>query len=174
MACVTIGIDPGLNGAVAIIDDQVKPPHITLHDTPTLLLTGRGTRRREYDVAAMAEILEPYSVWGSRAFETMVWIEATHAMPDQGVRSMWTMGYGAGLWEGMVAALRIPLGRVSPQRWQRRMLADLPRGKDAARMVASRLFPAVADQLRRAKDHGRADALLIAAWGRLGPLDRDL
>lgn len=44
------------------------------------------------------------------------------------------------------------------------MLRDAGKEKDAARVKAMQLFPQVADQLSRKKDHGRADALLICAW----------
>ena len=151
-----IGIDPGLAGAVAVLGTTA----VMVWDTPTVTLDGPRRTRREYDLHQMRAILVP---WQRRGF---AYIEATHAMPKQGVRSMWTMGYGVGVWEGLLAALEIPWARVRPQRWQREMLADTPKGKDASRLVAMRLFPQMADLLRRKQDHGRADALLIAAWGR--------
>lgn len=33
-------------------------------------------------------------------------------------------------------------------------------------LIAKQLFPQAADGLTRKKDHGRADALLMAAWAR--------
>ena len=44
------------------------------------------------------------------------------------------------------------------------MLADGGKEKDASRVKAMQLYPQIADQLSRKKDHGRADALLMAAW----------
>jgi hypothetical protein len=153
---VIIGIDPGLTGAVAVLGTT----DVMVWDTPTVKLNGPRRARREYDLHQMRAVMVP---WQRRGF---AYIEATHAMPKQGVCSMWTMGYGVGVWEGLLAALEIPWARVRPQRWQREMLADTPKGKDASRLVAMRLFPQMADLLRRKQDHGRADALLIAAWGR--------
>ncbi|CAM8961681.1 unnamed protein product [Rhodiola kirilowii] len=37
--------------------------------------------------------------------------------------------------------------------------------KDDSRKLASTLFPSLCEQLKRKKDHGRAEALLIAAYG---------
>ena len=37
--------------------------------------------------------------------------------------------------------------------------------KEDSRSLALELFPELADELRRKKDHGRAESLLIAAWG---------
>ena len=36
--------------------------------------------------------------------------------------------------------------------------------KDAARLLAIKRFPSAEPQLRRKKDSGRADALLLALW----------
>jgi crossover junction endodeoxyribonuclease RuvC len=163
MLSISIGIDPGLSGAVAILDHRTDPPTVTVHDTPTLTLTGsRGGVRHEYDLHAMARLLQPYAgVNGTQAC-----IERVHAYPRQGVRSMFTLGYGAGAWEGVLAALGIPFRRVLPRQWQQWMLTGELKGKDASRFVAMRQFPQLASELRAKRHHNRADALLIAVWGR--------
>lgn len=51
---------------------------------------------------------------------------------------------------------------VTPQQWKRHH-GLLGADKDAARAVASRMFPGAS--LARTRDVGRADALLIAAYG---------
>ncbi|KAL9268539.1 Holliday junction resolvase MOC1, chloroplastic-like protein, partial [Drosera capensis] len=38
--------------------------------------------------------------------------------------------------------------------------------KDESRKLASALFPSLSPMLKRKKDHGRAEALLIAAYGK--------
>ena len=65
-----------------------------------------------------------------------------------------------------MAALSIPYVAPRPQEWQRG-LVDRKAGKDikaASLATARRLFPGAS--LAREKDHGRADALLIAWWAR--------
>jgi crossover junction endodeoxyribonuclease RuvC len=92
-----LGIDPGLQGAVAILDDAGAL--VVLHDVPTLTVpTSRGTRH-EYDLPGMAALLAPY---GQSAH---VLIEEAQAMPRQGVRSMFTVGLGFGAWLGILGAL---------------------------------------------------------------------
>ena len=94
-----IGINPGLQGAVAVLapDGTLQ----ALHDTLTLkLLTRRGVRQ-EYDVPGLLALLEPY-----RGSQSHVLIESSQALPGQGVRSMWTTGYGYGLWIGVLGKLR--------------------------------------------------------------------
>ena len=155
-----IGIDPGLSGAVAIL--ATDGALVALHDMPTLTIsTSRGTRQ-EYDVPGLVTLLAPYA--GS---QTHVVIEESQAMPGQGVRSMFTVGVGFGLWLGVLAALQLPYTRVRPSIWKR--AHGLSKDKEQARLRAMQLFPTA--DLRRKKDHGRAEALLLAWWGqqRRGP-----
>ena len=82
-------------------------------------------------------------------------------MPGQGVSSTWTTGYGFGVWLGVLAALALPHTRVRPAIWKRAM--GLGKDKEQARLRAIQLFPSA--DLRRKKDHGRAEALLLAWYG---------
>ncbi len=156
-----IGIDSGLDGAVAILPDGI------LIDTPTLTVEGKGrSKKREYNYRVMAESLREYRT--IHTFENTAWcaLEKVHAMPGQGVTSMFKMGVGLGAWRGILAANGIPHEEPTPQRWQKVMLDGMGKGKDASRLRAIELFPHLADQLSRKKDHGRADALLLAEYAR--------
>lgn len=154
----TIGIDPGLDGAVVVLGGQLDS--IALLDTPTLTVKSAKGNRREYHLVKMAGFLRPY------AATSVAYIENVHAMPGQGVRSMFTMGLGVGAWMGILAALEIPVTRVSPQRWKGVMLDGMGHDKDAGRLRAMQLRPADASWFERKKDDGRADAYLIAEYGR--------
>ena len=107
-----IGIDPGLGGAVAVLDHAGAL--VALHDVPTLTLsTSRGSRV-EYDLPGMAALLRPYTASGVQVF-----IEESQAMPGQGVSSTWTTGYGFGVWLGMLGALGLAYTRIRPHVWKR-------------------------------------------------------
>ena len=150
----SIGIDPGLNGALAVLtaDGTLE----ALWDTPTLTLrTSRGSRQ-EYDVSGLVALLAPYG-----GPQTHVMIEEAQAMPGQGTRSMFTIGVGFGVWLGILAALALPHMRVRPHIWKKAL--GLGQDKEASRLRAMQLFPSAA--LRRKKDHGRAEALLLAFYG---------
>jgi hypothetical protein len=148
-----IGIDPGLSGAVAVVDHAGV--FVVVHDTPVLTLrVARGTRR-DYDVPGMCALLGPYVGAGLHVI-----IEESQAMPGQGVRSMFTCGYGYGLWLGILAALQVPYTPVRPAVWKKAF--SLGKDKEAARLRAMQLFPAA--DLRLRKHHGRAEALLLAHW----------
>jgi crossover junction endodeoxyribonuclease RuvC len=77
---------------------------------------------------------------------------------------MFSFGFAAGAVAGIVAGLQIPYSFIQPVFWQR--IAGCGPSPDAARQRAAQLYPAIADELRRKKDGGRADAALIGYAGR--------
>jgi hypothetical protein len=81
---VNIGIDPGLSGAVAVLD-----AHGTLEvlkDTPTLVLKVQRGTRQVYDVPGMTTLLRSYA-----GHQYQVYIEESQPLPGQGTRSMFTV-----------------------------------------------------------------------------------
>lgn len=161
---VFIGIDPGLSGAVAFLPGFDGPDGMVarVEDTPIMNVGDDDKVRRKYNTAAMAALLRPYS----SSTDVTVILEAVHSMPKQGVASSFTFGEGLGMWKGIIAALGLPLVMVTPQRWKKEMLADQGKDKSASRYKAIQLFPALADRFSRVKDDGRAEATLMAAYGR--------
>lgn len=160
-----IGIDPGLDGALAIIRDG----HLQeIYDTPTL----KPGKRRQLDLGAMVELLEPLREMGG----VRVALERVHSFPGQGVASMFSLGYGLGAWEMALAAMRLPYVLVLPQEWRRLLLAGYPppetkkERKVQAVQHAIKIFPAMAKIFRGPKGgmvDGRADAALLAEYARL-------
>ena len=149
-----IGIDPGLSGAVAVLGtDGVL---LALHDVPVLTLSTRSGSRTEYELPGMAALLRTYTAPGAH-----VLIEASQAMPGQGVASTWTTGYGYGAWVGLLAALQIAYTIIRPASWKRAL--GLGKDKEAARLRAMQLYPKA--DLRHKRDHGRAEALLLVWYG---------
>jgi len=148
---VCIGLDPGLAGALAVLADDGGL--MAVHDTPTLTLRTTRGAKQEYDLPGMAALLRHYSGPG-----VQVLIEESQAMPGQGTRSMFTIGLGFGVWLGMLGALGLPYMRIRPHVWKRSL--GLTRDKEQAQLRAMQLFPSA--DLRRKKDHGSAEALLLA------------
>ena len=110
----------------------------------------------------MALLLKPYA--GRQ--DVVVVLENVHSMPSQGVASSFSFGEGKGMWEGILGAFDIPFDLVSPQRWKKAIMADQGKEKSAARFKAAQLFPSLTSQLSRVKDDGRAEAILMAEYGR--------
>lgn len=153
-----IGIDPGLQGAVAVVSTENAVAHVL--DTPVVSFTKNKKVRTGYDVPGMARLLTLFR--GARN-DMMIYLEQVNAHPENAVRAAFLMGRGVGTWEGVIGALHLPLQYVTPVVWKRHH-ALLGTDKQAARLKAQQLFPSA--DLRRKKDVGRADALLIAAWGK--------
>lgn len=167
MSRLYVGIDPGLSGAVAVIDE--KKNVIGCWDTPVIEVKKGKKKHREYVITEMASILSALLVEDKKAcFDVQVaGLEHVHAMPKQGVHSMFQMGMGLGVWMGIVAALGLPMEQVTPQAWKKSMMGvGIGNDKGASIVQAVRLFPKASNLLSRKKDHGRAEALLIAEYFR--------
>lgn len=157
-----IGIDPGLDGGITVVSSEGSIAMKTV--TPTLGTKGKG--KRAYDIPSMVSLLEPYQNNGC------VYIESVHAMPGQGVSSMFSMGYGLGAWHGVISALKIPMVSVTPQKWQKIMFQGLPKDdtKRCSAVIASRLQPNTdwrATERSKNPHSGLTDSFCIAEYGRI-------
>jgi crossover junction endodeoxyribonuclease RuvC len=165
---VVIGIDNGLDGGVVALEGSRGGVKLNL--TPTL---GARANKREYDLAEMVRILEPYAPANlPMGIDAQVFIERAQAMPKQGVSSTFSIGNGYGSWKGILAALRLPFEIVSPQTWQKVMFSGIPVNGDTKRasaIVAQRLYPGIdwRRSTRARKTHdGLTDALCLAEYGK--------
>lgn len=164
MSFVYVGIDPGLDGAIAIID--LDRTEVLVCDTPTIGVDKPSGHRREYNEGMMRSIIQGFiSRVGGSPMRVECGLENVHAMPGQGVRSMFTMGVGSGTWRGMLAMAGVPYKLVTPQTWKK-YHGLIGSDKEASRLLAIQGHPNVADRLARKKDHGRAEALLLADFVR--------
>jgi len=155
MSARLLAIDPGLSGALAVVDTGCA---LEIEDLPTVTVDRGGKAKRQIDVAALAADVR-------RLAPVHAIIERVGARPGQGVSSMFAFGRSVGQVEGVVAALGIPITYVTPQIWRKAL--SVPAGKDGSRLRASQLLPAYAERWRRAKDDGRAEAALIGLYGLL-------
>jgi crossover junction endodeoxyribonuclease RuvC len=158
---IYIGIDPGLNGGVGILNTHSGSQAV--FDTPTMIVSG-AKEKRVYNTVEMSRILQPYEKF--TLHDVLVVLESVHSMPKQGVASSFSFGQGLGMWQGIIAAYGLPLEMPSPQRWKKEILADQGKDKDASRAKAVQLFPSLASQFARVRDDGRAEAILMAEYGR--------
>ncbi|MGA2493332.1 MAG: hypothetical protein ABSF67_10320 [Roseiarcus sp.] len=144
-SCI-LGVDPGLGGAIAfyfLVRDVVSVDDMPVvgGDVDAATLAARIAQMRP-DVAI---------------------VELVASRPGQGVASVFKFGCGFGMVRGVIAAAGIPLHLVSPAKWKRAYGLDAD--KEKSRALALRLWPARADLFGRKRDHGRAEAALIARYG---------
>lgn len=154
-----LGIDPGLNGGMVLLEGSVVATFAT---TPTVPApNGKG---RDYHMGAIVDLL-----WEWKPDHLV--IERAQAMPGQGVVSMFRIGFGYGMFLGMASALQIPLTIVHPKTWQKEIFRDLAHDdtKAASAAVASRLWPSIdfraTERCKNVHD-GLTDAACIAEYGR--------
>lgn len=112
-----IGIDPGINGAIAVID--IKNDTVELFEVPTFKVNAptkanKNRKKSEYDKLGMAALFKPYA-----RRNVSITMEQVHAMPGQGVTSMFNFGRGVGLWEGVIAGFGWEPNFVTPQTWKK-------------------------------------------------------
>nr|AAC32241.1 unknown protein [Arabidopsis thaliana] len=175
-SCI-IGIDPDLSGALALLkfDHLGSSSFAQVYDTPHIpVLVGKRVRKR-LDAKSIVQLIQSLDVpSGSR-----VYIEQSNPFPKDGKQvyatahirfssamGWYSGGFGYGLWIGTLVASGFCVIPVSASLWKRHFqLASGSCTKDDSRRVAAELFPSLSSQLKRKKDHGRAEALLIAAYG---------
>lgn len=145
---IIAAFDPGLSGAVAVTGAQTTN---SVYDLPTM---GAG-KQVILNGTALADIL-------ARVQVKHVVIEHVASMPKQGVASTFKFGTAFGQIIGVVQALGLSHEFVRPNVWKKAL--GLSSDKEAARRRAIELFPGLAVELARKKDHNRAEALLLARW----------
>lgn len=160
MTDVYLGVDPGLNGAIALFVPGDRRVKIT--DIPTHTVTINGKQRKRLDARKLHNELKAL-VGSSRI--TLAAVEDVHAMPKQGVASAFSFGFVAGAIQQSLVTHDVPVTLVEPANWKR--FLNVPANKDAARRRASQLLPFGADLWPLAKHDGRAEAALLAYYGSL-------
>ena len=77
---------------------------------------------------------------------------------------MFRFGETYGATQMAVAAHKVPIQYVTPAKWKGHF--RLNRDKGVSRGLATQRFPDCADLFKRVKDDGRAEAALIALYGK--------
>lgn len=148
---IVVGIDPGVHGAVAVLYDNGP----AVWNLPTV----KDGKRNAIDVYALGTELATLPSDDCHVFCERVW-----ARNNEGRAGAFSFGRAYGTILGLLAALSLPHDLVVPSVWTKYM-GVLP-DKDARRAAASRLFPSLAADMKLKSDEHKADALLIAEYGR--------
>jgi hypothetical protein len=87
-------------------------------------------------------------------------LESVHSMPGQGVASTFAFGRAVGAIQGLLDLLPWSVTLAEPRVWKKTM--GLTADKASSLLAARSLWPEA--PLKRVKDHGAAEALLLAEW----------
>lgn len=143
----SLGIDPGLHGAIALIFSG----GVSLYDMPIY----RKDKRSHIEVEDLYKMLKCL-----RKECEHVTIENVHSMPGQGVSSVFKFGKGFGIIIGICTALKYDIQYVSPHVWKK--YYGLGKDKSQSVKLANDLYSL---DIKKSKD-GQAEALLIARYGK--------
>ncbi len=150
-----IGIDPGLSGAIAILEDsKIKE----LFDMP--VMPDGKKNKRQLNSALLVKLIKN-SI--KNLEDTVMVVEQVNAMPGQGVTSMFNFGQTFGAIKGICAALELPIFLVRPAKWKKHFEL-INSSKDASRTKAIEMYPSFSEQLSKKKDVNKSDAILIARY----------
>ena len=149
------GIDPGLSGGIAILDDnKIKE----IFDMP--VMPDGKKNKRQLNSALLAQLFKENI---KDIEDTVIIVEQVNAMPGQGVTSMFNFGQTFGAIKGISAALSLPIFFVRPAKWKKHFEL-INSSKDASRTKAIEMYPLIAEKLSKKKDVNKSDAILIARY----------
>ena len=150
-----IGIDPGLSGAIAIIEDNKIRE---MFDMP--VMSDGKKNKRQLNSALLVKLIKDNI---KNLEDTIMVVEQVNAMPGQGVTSMFNFGQTCGAIKGICAALGLPIFFVRPAKWKKHFEL-INSSKDASRTKVIEMYPSISQQLSKKKDVNKSDAILIARY----------
>ena len=188
MGTWVLGIDPGVSGAMALLDPNGKAVKIL---RPLLIEELKNNKvRRKLNLSLTADLLrelkEHVEATGGRI---VVCMEDVSSQPTDGAIQAFAFGKNVGHWEALVVALGLPYRSVHSSVWKKEMVAKtvaIPKLPDAmsdkqkrkvkaqvikarkfaAVDVANKLYPDFAGMFSKSTGDGPAEAALIAEWAR--------
>lgn len=163
-----LGIDPGLSGGWALIDETGKLLDAGAFPTHTIKKNGKNST--QLDGRKLAELIATI-LWVADYHKPQVkaYVEAVSSRPRQA--GQFQFGVNVGLLHGILHAQSVPFDLVAPASWKGgfgiKRLEDETKSqkKTEAREIAAKLFAPQAHLFARVKDDGPAEAALIALYG---------
>lgn len=157
-----IGIDTGISGGMALLDSNKL---VDCRSTPTYwkdvagkTKAGNKKRRRKIDYLELMEIL---AGWHKQGANDII-IESVHSLPRDSATAAFSFGEAFGCFTAMGHGLGFTVHHVSPQKWKKALNlegVDKNGSLDRARCSFGDEF------FKFKKDHNKAEAALIAAYG---------
>lgn len=154
-----VGVDPGVTGAIALLGEDGYLEIIDLDNYYIKDEKRMNWRELDADILLNPLFLTCKSIT----------IERVHSMPRDGHVGAFRFGYIYGGLEGVLSSatpMDIDIQRVTPQTWKK-FYGIRAAPKDVSQDLARELFAEYAGAFSRVKDHNRAEAVLIANYGRI-------
>lgn len=156
---IVLAIDIGVTGAMAAVDSHGSA---VVHDLPTIAVEGKRLVRRRLDARGLMLLVRQVVAPGESAIAV---IEDVHMRPGNGGAATASLMHSRGIVEAVLEIARLQVHAVQPSAWKRHH-GLIGSAKAASIDKARALYPLLAGpMLKRQRDHNRAEALLIAAFG---------
>jgi len=148
---INIGIDPGgTSGCICIINDASDFSRYEFHEFKKIT---------DRDIANIAKTYSSYS----KLLGVRCCLEKVHAMPKQGVSSIFSFGQNFGKCQLFTEILKAETHIWTPKKWQKAVGLVSIKGEEKTqhkkrlRQIAERLYPNV-----KIRNNNQVDALLLA------------
>lgn len=154
-----LGVDPGMTGALALVQVD-EPTTLITYAIPTRTIKGKT----QMDGVTLAAWVDAHRNLIGRAY-----VEQVTSRPRQA--GQFQFGINTGVIHGIILANAIPMTLVPPQTWKahyslkRAAEQSYKQVKTESRTLASKIWPDHAKAFARVKDDGVAEASLIALYG---------
>lgn len=164
---VVIGLDPGLSGACAVLDHNGLR---AVFDLPTMRIPNIGPKalvQNKIDARALAKLLRQHCPAGE-AVQSVIEAVSTMGGQNNAVQTQGALLRTLGTVEAVLECIGWAPEYANPQTWKRffgLIDSDLKPAQRKAKALecARRLYPGC-NEIARAKDHNRAESILIAHW----------
>jgi len=151
-----MGIDPGISGAICLLNTKTKEQKV--YDMPLYTVTLKSKKKRKkVDGVGVKQICLMHRI--KKCF-----IEEVGGMPGQGGMTSFNFGHAYGSVLGVLDALGIVYDTIRPQVWKK--YYSLAKDKSASISLASELSTNGSKDWWLKKHDGRAEAFLIANYGK--------
>lgn len=150
-----VGVDPGGSGALALLEGAEL---VSVADMPVFSVTRGKSVKLELDVHGLVDLLEGWR-------PICVWFEKVNGQTGESASAAFNFGRVSGAAEALCKSQGCRYEDVAPHIWKKHMRLT-GKGKDDARMMATNRWPKFAASFRRKMDDGRAEAALLADYGR--------
>lgn len=173
---MVISVDPGLTGAAAVLDHNGLQ---AVFDLPTMPIPGVGPKamvQRKLDGRALCTLLRKHCPASAPVASIVIEAVGTMGGQNNAIQTQGALLRTLGAIEAVAECLVMPISYANPQTWKRfyglinhsndTTISASARSTAAKRMAmetARSLYPACTE-IARAKDHNRAEAILIGHW----------
>lgn len=146
-----LGIDPGIQGALALLSDS------------ELFVKDLKTKTVSKNKQICEEDFSKFIDYFKHDIKAAI-IEDVHAMPYQSIGRMFRFGFNTGILHGVLAAHKITTIRIRANVWKPAL--GLSHDKKESLKLAKKLFPKYKEFFVLAKHADRAEAALIANFAK--------